>query len=590
MSFLADYDCGYVPKPRSRVITLRYLALAADYDGTLATDGQMSHEATAAIGRLRASGRRVILVTGRRLAELLEVLPQIDLFDCVVAENGAVLYVPQTREAMLLSRPLPVAFVERLRSLGVNPLEVGQVLVASWVPNQNAILQAIQETGLELLIVFNKSAIMVLPAGVNKATGLSVALRRLGLSFHEAVGIGDGENDQSFLERCECSVAVANAAPSILTLADWTVKRESGGGVAELVNELISDDLVRMQGELHRNLIPIGLLEGGDEITVPPYGTNILIAGPSGSGKSTVTAGIVERLIEQTYQVCIVDPEGDYGTSQDVINLGDSSRAISINEVLSILEDPKMNVNLNLLGIELADRPGFFGQLFPSLRTLRTRTGRPHWMILDEAHHLLPLEWGHLLEVLPQKLGETVLVTVQPDHLASAVLAMIDVVIAVGPSPETTMKNFSAVTGHRLLWPEGLSHKPGQAVVWFPETERPLSPMRIMPLKGDRVRHRRKYAEGNMRYRSFYFRGPENRHNIKAHNLAIFSQIAEGIDEDTWLFHLRRRDYSTWFREAVKDPYLADQAARIELQSALNSKESRKLIRALIDARYTLPE
>ena len=491
---------------------------------------------------------------------------------------------------MLLCRPLPVAFVERLRSLGVNPLEVGQVLVASWVPNQNAILQAIQETGLELLIVFNKSAIMVLPAGVNKATGLSVALRRLGLSFHEAVGIGDGENDQSFLERCECSVAVANAAPSILTLADWTVKRESGGGVAELVNELISDDLVRMQGELHRNLIPIGLLEGGDEITVPPYGTNILIAGPSGSGKSTVTAGIVERLIEQTYQVCIVDPEGDYGTSQDVINLGDSSRAISINEVLSILEDPKMNVNLNLLGIELADRPGFFGQLFPSLRTLRTRTGRPHWMIFDEAHHLLPLEWGHLLEVLPQKLGETVLVTVQPDHLASAVLAMIDVVIAVGPSPETTMKNFSAVTGHRLLWPEGLSHKPGQAVVWFPETERPLSPMRIMPLKGDRVRHRRKYAEGNMRYRSFYFRGPENRHNIKAHNLAIFSQIAEGIDEDTWLFHLRRRDYSTWFREAVKDPYLADQAARIELQSALNSKESRKLIRALIDARYTLPE
>ncbi len=481
-------------------------------------------------------------------------------------------------------------FVERLRSLGVEPLEVGRIIVATWLPNQHAILQAIQETGLELLIAFNKSAVMVLPTGVNKATGLSVALRRLGLSFHEAVGIGDGENDQSFLELCECSAAVANASPSILALADWTTKREAGGGVAELANELIADDLVRMQGKLHRNFIPIGLLESRDEITVPPYGTNILIAGPSGSGKSTITAGIVERLIEQTYQVCIVDPEGDYGTSQDVINLGDSSRAISINEVLSILEDPKMNVSLNLLGIELADRPGFFGQLFPRLRTLRTRTGRPHWLIFDEAHHLLPLDWGHLPEVLPQKLGETVLVTVRPDHLAAKILAMIDVVIAVGPFPEKTMKRFSGATGCSLLWPNGLSHKTGQAVVWFPETGKPPSPMGIMPPKGDRIRHRRKYAEGNMRYHSFYFRGPENRHNLKAHNLAIFSQIAEGIDEETWFFHLRRRDYSTWFREAVKDPYLAEQASRIELQFPFNSKESRELIRALIDARYTLPE
>jgi hypothetical protein len=114
--------------------------------------------------------------------------------------------------------------------------------------------------------------------------------------------------------------------------------------------------------------------------------------------------------------------------------------------------------------------------------------------------------------------------------------------------------------------------------------------MSIIPPKEDRIRHRRKYAEGNMRYHSFYFRGPGNRHNLKAQNLATFSQIAEGIGDETWLFHLRRQDYSKWFREAVKDPYLADQAARIELQFPHNSKESRKLIRALIDARYTLPE
>ena len=129
---------------------------------------------------------------------------------------------------------------------------------------------------------------------------------------------------------------VANAVPSILKLVDLVTKREAGSGLAELVNELIADDLIGMQGHLPRNFIPIGLIEAEGEIKVPPYGTNILIAGPSGSGKSTITAGIVERLIEQAYQVCIIDPEGDYGPSHDVIHLGDSNRAISINEVLSI--------------------------------------------------------------------------------------------------------------------------------------------------------------------------------------------------------------------------------------------------------------
>jgi hypothetical protein len=93
-----------------------------------------------------------------------------------------------------------------------------------------------------------------------------------------------------------------------------------------------------------------------------------------------------------------------------------------------------------------------------------------------------------------------------------------------------------------------------------------------------------------MRYHSFYFRGPNNRHNIKAQNLAIFSQIAEGIDEETWLFHLRRGDYSRWFRDAVKDSYLAEQTSRVERQYALRPIETRNLIRALIEARYTLPE
>ncbi len=568
---------------------MRYLALAADYDGTIAADGKTSKATASAINRLRTSGRRAILVTGRRLEDLLAVCPHLDLFDYVVAENGALVYSPATREETLLGKRPPASFIERLRSLGVYPLEVGRVIVATWLPHHTAVLQAIQETGLELLIVFNKNAVMILPTGVNKATGLDYALRKLGLSFHEAVGIGDAENDHSFLARCECSVAVSNAVPSIRETTACVTRGANGAGVTELIDEIVANDLFRLQDCLPQHLIAIGMGEDGTPVTVPPYGVNILIIGPSGSGKSTITAGIAERLMEQAYQVCIVDPEGDYGSPQGVITLGDRQHAVGVGEVLGILEDPKINLNVNLLGIPLSDRPEFLGQLFPSLRTLRIRTGRPHWLILDEAHHMLPREWGHLSDVLPQSFGETVFVTVHANHLPSAVLSRIDVVMAVGPSPEKTLEEFSSASGHALSWPAGLLHSDGKAIVWFVRENKAPFAAAIMHARGDRIRHRRKYAEGDMRHRSFYFRGPGDRHNIKAHNLAIFSQIAEGIHEDTWMYHLHRGDYSKWFRDSVKDAYLADQMERIERRD-LAPAETRRLVRDLIESRYTLPE
>jgi hydroxymethylpyrimidine pyrophosphatase-like HAD family hydrolase len=569
---------------------MRYLVLVTDYDGTIATDGKADESALIAIERLRRSGRRAVLLTGRRVDDLLAVCPRLEPFDQVVAENGAVLYQPRTREQTLLGRPPPARFVERLRDLTGNAIEVGKVVVGTRLPHHLAVLQAIQEMGLELQIVFNKEAVMVLPAGVNKATGMDYALRKLGLSPHEAVGIGDAENDHSFLEQCECAVAVANAVPSVRQSVAFTTRGQNGQGVVELVDEVIENDLSRLHGRLPQNLVEIGSDVNGTPVTVPPYGLNILIAGPSGSGKSTVTAGIVERLIEQAYQVCIVDPEGDYGTLPEVLTLGSTRYALTVNQALAVLEDPKMNLNINLLGVSLADRPAYFGRLFPSLQAMRTRTGRPHWIVLDEAHHMVPADWGHIGKALPQKLGETVLVTVHPEHISPVTLSLVDVVIAVGPTPEKTLKKFADVTGRALPRSARLSHIKGHAVVWFSRNGEAPFPMKLASGRAERIRHLRKYAEGNMRNDSFYFRGPAGRHNLKAQNLVIFSQIAEGIDEETWLFHLRRGDYSRWFRYAVKDPYLAEQTERIEQRQDLQAAETRELIRSFIEARYTLPE
>lgn len=159
------------------------MALATDYDGTLADYGAVRPETLETLKRLKESGRKLLLVTGRELPDLKSVFPEIDVFDKVVVENGALLYTPETGEERLLAPSPPEAFIERLKEKGVDRMSVGRSIVATWEPFQTAALEAINELGLELEIIFNKGAVMVLPTGVNKATGLKAALKEMGLSF-----------------------------------------------------------------------------------------------------------------------------------------------------------------------------------------------------------------------------------------------------------------------------------------------------------------------------------------------------------------------------------------------------------------------
>ncbi len=227
---------------------MRYLALAADYDGTLAHHGRIDDPTLAALRRLRASGRKLVMVTGRELPELLDLLPDASLFDRIVAENGALLYRPESRDELPLAEAPPPAFADRLRELGVAKLSVGRVIVATWVPHDGAVLQAIRELGLELQVIFNKGAVMVLPSGVDKASGLVAALDELGLSPRNVAAIGDAENDHAFLAACGFAAAVANALPSLKDRAEWVAAGERGAGVAELIDRLIADDLASLCG------------------------------------------------------------------------------------------------------------------------------------------------------------------------------------------------------------------------------------------------------------------------------------------------------------------------------------------------------
>jgi hydroxymethylpyrimidine pyrophosphatase-like HAD family hydrolase len=225
---------------------MRYLAIATDYDGTLAHDGRVAKKTEQALVNVRESGRRLIMVTGRELADLRTLFQRMELFDFIVAENGAVLFNPATKEETVLAAAPSPAFLQELELRGVSPVSIGRVVVATWEPHQAAVLEAIHKLGLELQIIFNKGAVMVLPSGVNKATGLGTALERLELSPRNVVGIGDAENDHALLAYCGFAVAVANAVPALKESADWVTAGDHGSGVAELIERLIADDLVNL--------------------------------------------------------------------------------------------------------------------------------------------------------------------------------------------------------------------------------------------------------------------------------------------------------------------------------------------------------
>jgi len=220
-----------------------FRALATDYDGTVAHDGVLDDQIIGALVRLKASGRDVILVTGRELDELIEVCPRLDLFDLVVAENGALLYDPVTKEEVLLAEAPSAELVERLKAAKVPGLSVGRSIIATWEPYEVVVLEAIRELGLELQIIFNKGAVMVLPSNVNKATGLKAALTRLDLSAKNVVGIGDAENDHAFIKTCGCAAAVANAIPALIKEVDIVTEGQRGAGVTELIDRIIETDL-----------------------------------------------------------------------------------------------------------------------------------------------------------------------------------------------------------------------------------------------------------------------------------------------------------------------------------------------------------
>lgn len=563
-----------------------FFALATDYDGTLAHHGAVDAAACEALQRFKATGRRVILVTGRELPDLKKTFPQIGICDLVVVENGALLYNPHTEEERAIGAPPPDSFVQALKARNV-PVSVGRSIVATWEPHEKTVLDVIREQGLELQIIFNKGAVMVLPAGINKAAGLAVALRELDLSPMNVVGVGDAENDHAFMRACGCAAAVANALPAVKEQADLRLEHGHGQGVIELVDMICRDDARIVPPQRH------GLMVGKDRASRPifiePQRGSVLIAGSSGIGKSTLATALTERMVQKGLEFCVLDPEGDYAELDNAVCIGTPKTAPALDECMEILRKRTCSVVISAQALSAAERPVFFRQVLPQITSLRASTGRPHWLVIDEAHHLIGTGRGDVRSVLPESITDTIFITVHPDAVASEALQKVHYVLALGENANATMAMSCRAIG---------AARPAEAPpleedeVLFLERASSQPPFAVKAVRPQQQhkRHTRKYAEGELpESASFYFRGADNRLNLRAQNLMLFVQMAQGVDGATWEHHRRNGEYSRWFRERIKDEELSREAAAIETDASLDADESRRRIVEAITRRYTAP-
>ena len=553
--------------------------LAVDYDGTIAAHGRLDAATARALRRVRESGRKLFLVTGRLLPDLRTVCPDVDvLFDAIVAENGAIVHFPGRRDTRVVGAAPEPALVAALSGLGVR-FELGASIIATDEAFSERALMAIREAGVERSLVFNKGSLMLLPGGVTKGTGMLAALGAMELSSHNVVAVGDAENDHAFLSLAECAVAVADAIPALQERADHVTRHGNGAGVVELIETHVLNDLADVLPRLTRHRLTLGHASDGTPVTVPAHRANILIVGPSESGKSTLTGVLVERILRAGRSLCLLDPEGDHQSFAElegaVVLGGKSERSLATPaEVEQLLRRPSGCLVLNLSALSPAEKIGYAAKVLAIVSSTRAATGLPHWLVVDEAHHIAPAEGSAAAELLGASADSLALITMSEDLLAADVRRGVRTILSTDAG--------AAEAGPAL--------SRGEAVLVSLDGG-PSSPVRfrVAPREVEHRRHVRKYTEGELPPdRSFFFRGPEDRLNLRAANLVRFCELAEGVDEATWEHHLRAGDYSRWMRQMIKDPELADEVQAIERARDVAAGDARRQVLAVVRRRYAV--
>lgn len=559
---------------------MHFLALAVDYDGTIAEHGNVPEHVCTALASLKASGRKLLLITGRELQALKHHFTQLDLFDLVVVENGALLYDPRTDTEELIADSASTELVERLRDKGVSSLSVGRSVIATWHPFEDAVISSIRELGLELQMTFNKDAIMVLPTGVNKASGLSAALLRLGICELNVVGVGDAENDHAFLAICGCAAAVNNAIDSIKARADICLSQDHGRGVCELIDMLLQKDAALVPVE--RIGVQLGRTADARKVWLPPESV-LLVIGNSGSGKSSYVTWLTERMVEAHQGFCIIDPEGDYLSLDGAVTVGGLTTPPTTEESLHHLLQARLNVVVSTLALDPAARVQLFGELLPFIQQLRSSTGRPYWMVVDEAHYMLP----HCAAWPPGFLANmgAIIVALDFDQVCPSLLDAVDVLVTLGSTARELVQRYAQHTQRRCPEFPARSSEPDYFCLWDVRHGGDVVLMAQQQPEQKHHRHSGKYAVGDVgAWHAFYFPSLDQR----ASNLAEFLSSLARLDDPAFRQHREAGDFSNWFREVIRDDVLANETRLLENDASVPLRDAQEQIALLVQSRYHL--
>jgi len=576
---------------------------ACDFDGTLAEDGVVPAETWSALERAKDAGVTIILVTGRSLDDLNDPqTPFSSLCEAIVAEDGAVVYFPRRDEVVLPFGHLADRFIDRLEGI---PIVRGQAIVSTITPHDEQVLQVVREAGGGVTVEYNRHAVMVLPPGATKGTGLVYALRELGYSPRNVVACGDAENDMSLLDPVELSVAVANAVDDLKVRADIVLTEPNGEGIRGLLDCLVAGTLPERHPRSERRLL-LGHDESGAPVHLDPFmvaNSNIGVFGASQSGKSWLAGLLAEEMLNKGYQIFIVDPEGDYRNLRayphTLVMGGKDSRLPPVVDLINFSEYDGVTIVLDLSTYTIDDRYSYLLDLMHAIRGLRRRRGRPHWILIDEVQNLCPPEGNELCDLIVRDMedGGYAVVSYRPSLVASKLTAALQHYILT----RTTMKGELAAIDRLLAHQDGSTDiverlprldtgatlmclQQGGIWEWPAGTFVNLLPR---PRSVPHIRHMHKYLRAPLpRGRRFYF-SDSSGHSIdrEAASLWEFGEALHDVPLESLLYHLRRRDFENWLREVLHDDNLADQIRKIRHRPLADSEVREEIVQA-VDTRY----
>jgi hypothetical protein len=292
-------------------------------------------------------------------------------------------------------------------------------------------------------------------------------------------------------------------------------------------------------------------------------------------------------MVEKQFEFCVIDPEGDYDGLQNAVSISDGSTAPRAEEALKLLRETGVNVVINILALALPRRQRLLAKILPAVCELRARTGRPHWLVIDEAHQVLPATANGPPPDLLNDFPASILITTDPRSLAREVLKKVDMVLAFDPAASKIVADFANAIDMPINL-DNLTLGADEVLYWSRTPEQLPQVIKIEAPRQDHRRHQRKYAIGDVgEWHSFYFRGSDKAINLRARNVLQFLEVAQQVDDATWEYHLRAKDYSEWFRHVIRDEELAGEVGEIERDLKLTPEQSRECIKVAVYRRYT---